>query len=138
MSWLIDTNVLSELTRRTPDPVVQTWLVEHEDALFVSVLTLGELERGVLMAADARQQKRLRAWLEFDVRPWFAGRILPIDEKVAATWGEVLARAKAPLPAIDSLIGATAVAHQLTVVTRDEDDMTRTGAKVLNPWKHRA
>jgi predicted nucleic acid-binding protein len=135
VSWLVDTNVLSELTRRTPDATVQRWLVEHEEDLFISVLTFGELEKGVRMAADANRQKRLRAWLQNDVRAWFAGKILPIDENVATTWAEILARAKSPLPAIDSLIGATAIAHQLTVVTRDEDDIERTGAKVLNPWR---
>jgi predicted nucleic acid-binding protein len=134
VSWLVDTNVLSELTRREPNAAVQTWLVTHEEDLFISVLTLGELERGIRMAADAGRQKRLRAWLHSDVRAWFAGKILPIDENVATTWAEMLARAKNPLPAIDSLIGATAIAHQLTVVTRDEDDIARTGAKVLNPW----
>ena len=132
--WLDDTNVLSELTRREPNARVQKWLVEHEEDLFISVLTLGELERGVRMAADAGRQKRLRAWLHNDVRAWFAEKILPIDENVAARWAEMLSRAKNPLPAIDSLIGATALTHQLTVVTRDERDMARTGAKVLNPW----
>ena len=135
MSWLVDTNVLSELTRREPTAAVEKWLLAHEDDLFISVLTLGELERGVRTAADGARQKRLRAWLHNDVRSWFAGRILPIDENVATTWAEMLARAKDPLPASDSLIGATAITHQLTVVTRDEDDMGRTGAKVLNPWK---
>lgn len=139
MSWLVDTNILSELTRRTPDAVVQAWLLQHEDDLFISVLTLGELERGIRMATEASRQKRLRAWLENDVRPWFAGRILPIDENVALRWAEVVARSKNPLPAMDSLIGATALAHQLTIVTRDEEDIARTGAKVLSPGKqHRA
>ena len=113
---------------------VQAWLVAHEEDLFISVLTLGELERGVRMAADAARQKRLRAWLHNDVRAWFAAKILPIDENVATTWAEMLAGAKGPLPAIDSLIGATALTHKLTVVTRDERDIARTGAKVFNPW----
>lgn len=135
MSWLVDTNVLSELTRRNPDEAVQQWLIEHEDDLFISVLTFGELERGVRLAADATQQRRLRSWLEKDVRAWFAGRILPIDEAVALTWATILTGSKSPLPAIDSLIAATALTHALVVVTRDEDDMARAGAKVLNPWK---
>ena len=134
MSWLVDTNVLFELTRRAPDAAVQQWLLKHEEDLFISVLTLGELERGVRMATDASRQKRLRTWLQIDVRAWFAGKILPIDENVATTWAEILARSKNPLPAIDSLIGATALTHQLTVVTRDETDIGKTGAKVLNPW----
>ena len=135
MSWLVDTNVLSELTRRAPNAGVQQWLLDHEEDLFISVLTLGELEKGVRMAAQAGRQKRLRAWLENDVRAWFAEKILPIDERVALAWADILARSKNPLPAINSLIGATALAHQLTVVTRDEDDIARTGAKVFNPWK---
>jgi predicted nucleic acid-binding protein len=135
VSWLVDTNVLSELTRRTPDASVQQWLIEHEDDLFISVLTLGELERGVRLAADAARQRRLRSWLEKDVRAWFAGRILPIDEEVALTWATALTRSKNPLPAIDSLIAATALTHDLVVVTRDEDDIARAGAKVFNPWR---
>ena len=134
MSWLVDTNVLSEWARREPHPPVQKWLLAHENELFISVLTLGELERGIRLATEAGRQKKLRAWLNDDVRPWFAGRILPIDESVATAWAEMTARTKNPLPAIDSLIGATAIAHELTVVTRDQDDMARTGAKVLNPW----
>jgi toxin FitB len=134
VSWLVDTNVLSELTRRNPHATVQKWLLAHGNELFISVLTLGELERGIRMATEAGRQKKLRAWLNNDVRPWFTGRILPIDESVATAWAEMTARTKDPLPAIDSLIGATAIAHQFTVVTRDEGDMARTGAKVLNPW----
>ena len=133
MSWLVDTNVLSELTRRNPHPAVQKWMLANENELFISVLTLGELERRIRMAAEAGRQKKLRAWLDDEVRPWFAGRILTIDESVATAWAEMTARTKNPLPAIDSLIGATAIAHELTVVTRDEKNMARTGAKVLNP-----
>lgn len=79
---------------------MQRWLLEHEEDLFISVLTLGELEKGVRMVADAKRQKRLRAWLQNEVRAWFAGKILPIDENIAATWAEILTRSKNPLPAI--------------------------------------
>ena len=136
MSWLLDTCVLSEPARKTPDPRVVRWLADQaEEALFISVLTLGELWKGAALLPDGRKRRQIRLWLQRDIRQRFEGRILPVDEAVALAWGELLAEAGRPLPTIDSLIAATAVAHQLTVATRNTEDMADTGAAVFNPWK---
>lgn len=135
MSWLLDTNVISELTRPAPRPEVARWLTEHEDDLFLSVLTLGEIQKGITSLADSVRRRRLTSWLEQEIRPWFAGRILPVDELVALRGGRLLAKAGQPLPAVDSLIAATALEHGLTLVTRNTQDMARTGASVFNPWE---
>ena len=136
MSWLLDTCVLSEPARKTPDPGVVQWLAaQAEEALFISVLTLGELWEGAALLPDGRKRRQILLWLQRDIRQRFEGRILPVDETVSLAWGRLLADAGRPLPAIDSLIAATAVAHQLTVATRNTEDMADTGAAVFNPWK---
>ena len=136
MSWLLDTCVLSEPARKTPDPRVVRWLADQaEEALFISVLTLGELWEGAALLPDGRKRRQILLWLQRDIRQRFEGRILAVDETVSLAWGQLLADAGRPLPAIDSLIAATAVAHQLTVATRNTEDMADTGAAVFNPWK---
>ena len=136
MSWLLDTCVLSEPARKTPDPKVVQWLADQaEEELFISVLTLGELWKGAALLPDGRKRRQILLWLQRDIRQRFEGRILPVDETVSLAWGQLLADAERPLPAIDSLIAATAVAHQLTLATRNTEDMADSGAAVFNPWK---
>ena len=136
MSWLLDTCVLSEPARNTPDPRVVQWLADQaEEELFISVLALGELCKGAALLPEGGQRRQILSWLQRDIRQRFEGRILPVDETVSLAWGRLLAAARRPLPAIDSLIAATAVAHQLTVATRNTKDMADTGAAVFNPWK---
>ena len=136
MSWLLDTCVLSEPARKTPDPRVVQWLADQaEEELFISVLTLGELWKGAALLPDGRKRRQILLWLQRDIRQRFEGRILPVDETVSLAWGQLLADAERPLPAIDSLIAATAVAHQLTLATRNTEDMADSGAAVFNPWK---
>ena len=135
MSWLLDTNVISELARPVPNPVVTQWLTAHEDELFLSVLTLGELQKGISSLADSRRRRRLASWLDREIRPWFAARLLPVDERVAVRWGRLQAQVGQPLPAIDSLIAATALEHGLVLATRNTQDMVRTGASLFNPWE---
>ena len=136
MSWLLDTCVLSEPARKTPNPRVVQWLAEEsEEEFFISVLTLGELWKGATLLPDGRQRRQILLWLQRDIRQRFEGRILPVNEAVALAWGQLLAQAGRPLPAIDSLIAATAVAHHLTLVTRNTEDMADTGAAVFNPWE---
>jgi hypothetical protein len=136
VSWLLDTCVLSEPARKTPDPRVVQWLADQaEEELFISVLTLGELWKGAALLPDGRKRRQILLWLQRDIRQRFEGRILAVDETVSLAWGQLLADAGRPLPAIDSLIAATAVAHQLTVATRNTEDMADTGAAVFNPWK---
>jgi predicted nucleic acid-binding protein len=135
LSYLIDTNVLSELRRRDPDVNVVRWMVDRPaTALYLSVLTLGELRKGVEGLAEGDRKRRLLDWLEIELPTFFAGRILPVDAAVAERWGRLLAQAGRPLPAIDSLLAATALAHGLTLVTRNLRDFQHPDLTVLDPW----
>ena len=135
MSYLIDTNVLSELRRKTPDTHVVKWVNSRPaTSLYLSVLTLGELRKGIDSLADAKRRLKLVDWLETELPLFFAGRILAIDQGVADQWGRFMAVAGRPLPAIDSLLGATAAHHGLTMVTRNSKDFDNLGLEVLNPW----
>ena len=135
MSYLIDTNLLSELRRKTPDANVVKWVNSRPaTSLYLSVLTLGELRKGIDTLADAKRRLKLVDWLETELPLFFAGRILAIDKGVADQWSRLLAVAGRPLPAIDSLLGATAAHHGLTMVTRNGKDFANLGLEVLNPW----
>lgn len=108
-----------------------------EDSIYISVLTLGEIQKGISKLSDERRRVRIQQWLDTDLRNRFEDRILEITEDVALTWGEIEGTAEAegrPIPVIDCLIGATAIAHNLTVVTRNIRDIEVTGARVLNVW----
>jgi predicted nucleic acid-binding protein len=136
VSYLVDTNVVAELARREPDPRVVAWFREVPDAaLHLSVLTLGELRKGVESLAEVRRRERLRVWLENDLAEWFGERLLPVSAAVADHWGRILAKAARPMPAIDSLIAATAIHHGLRMVTRNEKDFGFPGLEVINPWR---
>jgi toxin FitB len=138
VSYLLDTCVLSEFQRPTPQATVVAWLrAQEEETFFLSVLTLGELQRGISRLPTSRKRNRLQAWLDSDLRQRFEGRILPIDDNVALRWGEVQARVEArgtPLPVMDNLIACTALIHNLAVVTRNGEDFKRTGVRVVDPW----
>ena len=135
MSYLLDTNVLSELRRKSPDAGVVEWFTQRPaSTLYLSVLTLGELRKGIEGLADAKRRMALTDWLETDLQSFFAGRILGIDAQVADRWGRFVAAAGRPLPAIDSLLGATAAQHGLSLVTRNERDFAGLGLEVINPW----
>lgn len=135
MSYLIDTNVLSELARASPEPRVLAWFDAVPDqALHLSVLTLGELRKGVEKLPDGPRREKLRVWLEHDVRTWFGARLLDVDAVVADQWGRLQAAAGRTLPAIDSLIAATALRHRLRIVTRNVDDFRFPGLEVIDPW----
>ena len=138
MSYLIDTNVIFELVRAKPDAAVLDWFANTPDeALFLSVLTLGEIRKGVeklTSPEDTARRERLRLWLEHDLRDWFGPRILPIGPDVADHWGRLIAQASRPVPAIDSLLAATALHHDLRLVTRNTRDFDYAGLEVINPW----
>lgn len=138
MSWLLDTCVICEPTRKSPSPRVSAWLDGHpEESLYLSVLTLGEICKGVAVLPAGAKRKRLERWLAHDLVERFAGRILPVDTGVADTWGRLQAAAETarrPLPTVDSLLAATALANGLTLVTRNTAGFTGTGSEVLNPW----
>ena len=135
MTYLLDTNVLSETRKRQPEPGVANWIAATpSDRLHVSVLTLGEIEQGIARVrgrGDRNQASALERWLR-DVQAGFEDRVLPVTLPVAAAWGrQQYAR---PLPVIDALIAATARVHALTVVTRNVKDFELAGVPVLNPF----
>jgi predicted nucleic acid-binding protein len=137
MAYLIDTCALSEFTKPKPSPVVDAWFAKVPDAAdYVSVLTLGEIEKGIAKLGDTRRRASLEGWFS-ELRERFAGRILPIDDAVALEWGRISARADVagrPIPVVDALIGATAIVHGLALVTRNTSDIARTGAPIVDPW----
>lgn len=133
--YLLDTNVLSEFERTRPDGKVIQWMrSSDEETFFVSVLTLGEIRRGILRLQDQHRKMRLERWRE-DLVLRFQDRVLPIDAPVADLWGQITAGlASKPLPVVDALLAATAIHYGLTLVTRNTCDVERTGVSVLNPW----
>jgi len=133
--WLVDTNVISELRRRDPDANVRAWFAQRPATeLYLSVLTLGEIRKGVEALTDSGRRTVLNQWLERELPVFFADRLLPIDAAVAHQWGQLLAKAGRSLPAIDSLLAATALHHNLVLVTRNLKDVAGLPVKVLNPW----
>lgn len=135
MSYLIDTNVLSELRRKAPDPGVVQWFSQRPaGTLYLSVPTLGEIRKGIEAMSDLPRRLALLGWLETELPAFFSGRILSIDSAVADRWGRLVAQAGRPLPAIDSLLVATATQHGLILVTRNLRDVEGLGAQVLDPW----
>lgn len=136
MSYLIDTCALSELRRPKPDENVIRWFEETaQHGLYISVLTLGEIRKGVETLPDIRRRDKIISWLEHELPAWFEDRILSIDAGVADEWGHLLAKAGRSVPAIDSLIAATAVHHRLTIVTRNVTNFDYAGLDVFNPWQ---
>ena len=135
MSFLVDTCALSELVKPKPSRGVCDWFeAAPPEALFVSVLTLGEIRKGVEKLESGRRRTQIVTWLETALPAWFEDRVLPVDAGVADEWGRLAARLFKPIPAIDSLIAATAIRHRLAVVTRNESDFAATGVHILNPW----
>ena len=138
MSFLLDTNVLSEPARPAPDPGVLAWLEDaDEDRLFLSAVSLAELHHGVERLPDSKRRRRLHEWLSLDVIERFRGRILPIGNAEAEAWGRMLAAAEAkgsPIGVLDGFLAATARVHDLTIVTRNTADFAPILARVLNPW----
>ena len=133
--FLLDTNVISELVKPKPEARVAGWIrATEESLLYLSVLTLGEIRKGVDRIPDATRKIKLEAWLSGELVLRFTGRILAVDQSVADRWGQIAALAKRPLPVIDGLLAATAIEHNLTLVTRNAKDVADTGASVFNPW----
>ncbi len=111
------------------------WISERPaTSLYLSVISRGEFRKGVESVTDVRKKSQLLDWLESDLCNFFAERILPIDAIAADRWGVLLAKAKRPVPAIDSLLAATASAHNLTLVTRNTKDLSGLEVSMLNPW----
>lgn len=138
MRFLLDTCIISELVRPRPATGVVSWLrAQQEEHLFLSVITLGEIRKGIERLTEGRKRLRLESWLDCDLKSRFAGRWLPVDEEVAERWGLTTAQCAVrgtALPVLDGLLAATALVHGMTLVTRDTGDMKSTGVSLLNPW----
>jgi predicted nucleic acid-binding protein len=136
--YLVDTNIPSELSRERPDARVATFLANAgQSRVFLSVLTIGEICKGIAELPASQKRTGLQDWLDIEVRSWFAGRILPVTEAIAERWGNLAAAAKQKgmtLAVVDGVIAATALHHDLTIVTRNVKDFTGLGADVVNPW----
>ena len=136
--FLLDTNIVSELVKPKPEPKVTKWIETTDEALlFLSVLTIGEIRKGIASHPDPRRRAKLEAWLVSDLEVRFAGRVLVIDTGIAERWGRLTAQgehAGSPLAVIDGLLAATAQHHDLTFVTRNTGDLLGTGVSLFNPW----
>ena len=138
MSFLLDTSVISELVKKNPHDRVLDWIGRQDEAsLFLSVLTLGELEKGVAKLAASARKTKLLSWVRRDLAERFSGRLLPIDMHVAARWGQIAGESERrgrPLPVIDSLLAATALVRGFQMVTRNIEDFQRCGVACVDPW----
>jgi predicted nucleic acid-binding protein len=138
VSFLLDTNVVSEWRKPRPNPGVVAFLAaQSEDQLFLSVVTLGELRRGVERLGAGRRRTLLDAWLLTELPSRFAGRLLGIDAAVADVWGRLTARrerAGRPMSAMDGWIAAIAEVHGLVLITRNVADFAHAVSQIVNPW----
>jgi len=138
VKFLLDTCLISELVKKKPNAAVLKWLDERDEhSLFLSALTLGELQKGISRLSTGVRKDDLQAWIEHDLIERFEGRILDLDLETALIWGKLQGEAElkgGKLPVMDSLIAATAIAHGLLVVTRNVKDIERCRARVFNPW----
>lgn len=136
--YLLDTNCISEVINHRPEPRVVDWLKATDEVLlYLSVLTLGEIRKGAAVLPQSKRRTRLETWLELDLHVRFSGRILGIDAEIADRWGLLTAQAQhkgRPLAAVDGLLAATALHHNLTIVSRNVSDFSATHVAVLNPW----
>jgi predicted nucleic acid-binding protein len=136
--FLLDTNVPSELVRPQPEPRVKTWVAAQDlDALFISSVSFGELRKGIILRSPGKRREDLEAWIETDLLILFSERILPVTRSIAERWGVLDGHrqlAGRPLNVPDGQIAATALEHDLTVVTRNVKDFAGLGVTIFNPW----
>lgn len=139
MKYLLDTCLISELIKKVPNAAVVHWLDEQdEQSLFLSVLTIGELQNGISKLAASARKDELQVWVEHDLTLRFTGRVIDIEMEAVLIWGRLQGESEQrgeSLPVMDSLIAATAVAHGLVVVTRNVKDLERCQVRVCNPWR---
>jgi predicted nucleic acid-binding protein len=137
--FLLDTNCISELVRPKPEPRVMEWIESTDERLlYLSVLTLGEIRKGAAGLPQSKRRTQLETWLEVDLQVRFAGRIVSIDAAVAGRWGLLAAQAKRrgeALSVIDGLIAASALHHNLTIVSRDTGGFPKGLVQIVNPWE---
>ncbi len=138
MNYLLDTCLVSELIKDPPDKNVLTWIFGiPESSLFLSVLTIGEIHKGIEKLPQSKKKDRLHKWVNSDLRERFKNRLIDLDLAVATKWGELQGKAELvgkPMSLIDGFIAATGVTNDLIVVTRNTKDMEQSGVTLLNPW----
>jgi len=138
VSYLLDTSVISELVKKSPHLPVLEWIGEQdESSLYLSVVTIGELEKGIARLVASARKSKLQSWVRRDLVERFGERLLAVDLQAATRWGTFTGESEKrgqPLPVIDSLIAATALVHGLAVVTRNVEDFKRCGVACVNPW----
>lgn len=136
--FLLDTNVLSEFTKPTVNPGLLDWLRRNdEDLMAISVVSVGEIQKGISRMPDGRRRLDLQRWLDEQLIPRFEHRILPIELENMLRWGRLMGDAMTqgqPLPAVDTLLASVALDRNLILVSRNERDFARTGVDLLNPW----
>ena len=141
MNYILDTNVISELVAAQPDENVARWIESIDpQTVYLSVITVGELKKGIEKLPDSRRKPVLEDWLVNDLLVRFQDQLLPIDSSTMLAWGALVARMEAigkPMPAIDSLIAATALHRGYTLCTRNVGDFEHAGISLLNPWEYR-
>ena len=139
MRFLLDTCVISELAKRVPNGNVVAWLrAQDPESLYLSFVTIGELKKGIVKRNGDARALSLERWLNDDIISGFSDRLLPVDQMVALAWGQICGEAErlgVKRPVSDSLIAATALAHGMTVATRNVSDMAYTGVPVVNPFE---
>lgn len=140
MKYLLDTCVISEIVKKEPNKNVLAWLVaQDEDSLYLSILTFGEIQKGIEKSSDLTRKKKLKLWVEEDLKQRFEGRILPIDLKVVTLWGSIQGMAELAgkmMATMDGLIAVSGLANNCIVVTRNISDMEQSTAELLNPWEY--
>jgi len=138
MSYLLDTCVLSELIKPQPDQNVSTWIEKiQESHLYISAITMGEIQKGISKLDTSKKKQSLQIWLQQDLTARFSGRILSVDAEISLEWGNMQGhaiRSGTTVPIIDSLIAATAKCHNLSLVTRNLDDFKNLPINLINPW----
>jgi len=138
MSFLLDTNVISEMVKAVPEPRVARWMAGQDPAnLYLSAITIGELTRGVAKLPDGSRRQRLGDWIDA-LKQEFDGRVLPFDREAASIWGAIMGEADRkgrPRAALDGQIAATAKLHAVALVTRDAADFQGMGVTIVDPWQ---
>ncbi|GMO25539.1 MAG: type II toxin-antitoxin system VapC family toxin [Termitinemataceae bacterium] len=136
MNYLVDTNVISEFRKTDCNDHVRSFVESlANESLYISAISLGEIQYGVAKMEASKKKHELLVWVSVQLPDWFSERIIPVDSEISFVWGSLRAEHKATLPAVDSLLAATALTHHLTILTRNEKDFENiSGLNYINPW----